>query len=211
MIKAVLFDLDGTLLNTNELIYKSFKHTFKEGLGLTPSKSEITSHYGQPLPYTFKMYTENEDKIQSLINRYRKYNEEFHDNMCFTFKGVDTLLEELKNRGIKMGVVTSKRGEMARRGMEIANITKYMDIIVTPECTEKHKPSGEPAIYACNHLGVKPEETIMVGDSHFDLLCGIEAGCKTCGVRYTELDIKRLEELKPDYFIDSPEEILELL
>ena len=66
MIKAVLFDLDGTLLDTNELIYKSFDYTFKEGLGLTLSKNEITSYFGQPLPYTFKMFTKDEEKIEKI-------------------------------------------------------------------------------------------------------------------------------------------------
>lgn len=211
MIKAVLFDLDGTLLDTNELIYKSFDYTFKEGLGLTLSKNEITSYFGQPLPYTFKMFTKDEEKIENLIHMYREYNEKIHDNMCFPFKGVPKLLEELKNRGIKLAIVTSKRENLARRGMDIADIIKYMDVIVTPEYTKKHKPSAEPALFACEKLGVDPKDALMVGDSHFDLLCGKEAGCKTCGVKYTALDLKRLEEVKPDYLIDSPEEILELL
>ena len=211
MIKAVLFDLDGTLLDTNELIYKSFDYTFKEGLGLMLSKDEITSYFGQPLPYTFEMFTKDEEKIENLIHMYREYNEKLHDNMCFPFKGVLELLEGLKNKNIKLAIVTSKREVLARRGMEIADIIKYMDVIVTPEYTKKHKPSSEPALYACEKLGVDPKDALMVGDSHFDLLCGKEAGCKTCGVKYTALNLKRLEEVKPDYLVDSPEEILNLV
>lgn len=210
MIKAVLFDLDGTLLDTNELIYKSFYYTFKEGLNLELSKDKITSMFGQPLQDSFKDYAK-EEEIDNLIKMYREYNENLHDNMCDAFLGVNELLNELKRRDIKIGIVTSKRDILARRGMQIANIIDYMDVIVTPECTDKHKPNGEPAIYACNKLNINPKEAIMVGDSHFDLMCGKDAGCKTCGVKYTALDIKRLEEVNPDYFIDEPMDLLDFI
>lgn len=210
MIKAVLFDLDGTLLDTNELIYKSFYYTFKEGLNLELSKDKITSMFGQPLQDSFKDYAK-EKEIGNLIKMYREYNESLHDNMCDAFLGVNELLNELKRRNIKIGIVTSKRDILARRGMEIANIIDYMDVIVTPECTDKHKPNREPAIYACNKLDIEPKEAIMVGDSHFDLMCGRDAGCKTCGVKYTALDIKRLEEVNPDYFIDEPMDLLNFI
>lgn len=210
MIKAVLFDLDGTLLDTNELIYKSFYYTFKEGLNLELSKDQITSMFGQPLQDSFKDYSK-EEEIDNLIKMYREYNESLHDNMCDAFLGVNELLNELKRRNIKIGIVTSKRDILARRGMKIANIIDYMDVIVTPECTDKHKPNREPAIYACNKLNIEPKEAIMVGDSHFDLMCGKDAGCKTCGVKYTALDIKRLEEVNPDYFIDEPMDLLDFI
>lgn len=211
MIKAVLFDLDGTLLDTNELIYKSFVYTFKEGLNRNLSKDEITSFYGQPLEDTFKNYINDKIEIDRLIKMYREYNEKIHDNMCYAFDEVEELLLQLKNKGIKIGIVTSKRESLAKRGMEIAGILKYMDVIVTPECTKNHKPHSEPALYATEKLNIEPKEAIMVGDSNFDLICGRDAGCKTCGVRYTEMDIKRLEDTKPDYFINSPKEILDLV
>ena len=211
MIKAVLFDLDGTLLDTNELIYKSFVYTFKEGLNRNLSKDEITSFYGQPLEDTFKNYINDKSEIERLIKMYREYNEKIHDNMCYAFDEVEEMLLQLKNKGIKIGIVTSKRESLAKRGMEIAGILKYMDVIVTPECTKNHKPHSEPALYAIKNLNIDPREAIMVGDSNFDLICGRDAGCKTCGVRYTEMDIKRLEDTNPDYFINSPKEILDLV
>ncbi|MDQ0148427.1 pyrophosphatase PpaX [Eubacterium multiforme] len=211
MIKAILFDLDGTLLDTNELIYESFKYTFNKCFNLKPSKGEITSLYGMPLENSLIDYCKDEEELKRAIQTYRNYNEKIHDNMCFPFKGVEELLINLKEKDIKIGIVTSKREILAKKGMDIAGIIKYMDIIVTPECTKEHKPKGEPALYALKNLNVKPEEAIMVGDSHFDLLCGKNAGCKTCGVKYTALDIKKLEEVNPDYFVESPMEILNLL
>ena len=186
MIKAVLFDLDGTLLDTNELIYNSFDKTFKDKLGMELKREEIVDYY-------------------------REYNEAIHDTMCFAFDGVKELLTSLKDKKIKIGIVTSKRAELAIRGMKIAGIYDFMDIIITPESTELHKPNPDPALKACSELAIEPNEAIMVGDSHYDIYCGKSAGCKTCAVSYTFIGMDKLKESEPDYFIDKPIDILNLL
>ncbi|MGU8353680.1 pyrophosphatase PpaX [Clostridium perfringens] len=209
MIKAVLFDLDGTLINTNDLILKSFKHTFKTMLDLEPSEEEITMNYGRPLQEIFKSYDEN--RIEEMINCYRKINLELHDDECKEFAGVDLMLKTLKSKGIKIGVVTSKKSDMAERGAKLMGIFKYFDTFITPEITTKHKPDGEPVLKACENLGVSPSETLMVGDSPYDILAGKNAGAKTCGVKYTALPLEKLGESKPDFYVDKPLEILELV
>ncbi|HAT4252043.1 pyrophosphatase PpaX [Clostridium perfringens] len=209
MIKAVLFDLDGTLINTNDLILKSFKHTFKTMLDLEPTEEEITMNYGRPLQEIFKSYDEN--RIEEMINCYRKINLELHDDECKEFADVDLMLQTLKNKGIKIGVVTSKKSDMAERGAKLMGIFKYFDTFITPEVTIKHKPEGEPVLKACENLGVSPSEALMVGDSPYDILAGKNAGAKTCGVKYTALPIEKLQESKPDFYVDKPLEILELV
>ncbi|HAT4123952.1 TPA: pyrophosphatase PpaX [Clostridium perfringens] len=209
MIKAVLFDLDGTLINTNDLILKSFKHTFKTMLDLEPTEEEITMNYGRPLQEIFKSYDEN--RIEEMINCYRKINLELHDDECKEFADVDLMLQTLKNKGIKIGVVTSKKSDMAERGAKLMGIFKYFDTFITPEVTIKHKPEGEPVLKACENLGVSPSEALMVGDSPYDILAGKNAGAKTCGVKYTALPIEKLQESKPDLYVDKPLEILELV
>ncbi len=209
MIKAVLFDLDGTLINTNDLILKSFKHTFKTILDLEPTEEEITMNYGRPLQEIFKSYDEN--RIEEMINCYRKINLELHDDECKEFADVDLMLQTLKNKGIKIGVVTSKKSDMAERGAKLMGIFKYFDTFITPEVTIKHKPEGEPVLKACENLGVSPSEALMVGDSPYDILAGKNAGAKTCGVKYTALPIEKLQESKPDFYVDKPLEILELV
>ncbi|WP_300382944.1 pyrophosphatase PpaX [Clostridium sp.] len=213
MVKAVLFDLDGTLLDTNQLIYNSFEKTFKDLLGLSLKKEEIIKFFGIPLKDAFVPYfkEDEEDKIESYIKYYRTINEEIHDTMCFAFDGVKEMLDKLKEIGMKIGIVTSKREELAIRGMKIAGIYDYMDVIITPEKTILHKPNGEPAEEACNLLGIKPKEAIMVGDSSYDILCGNAAGCKTCAVEYSIVDIEELKESNPDYIIKRPIEILDIL
>ncbi|EOU1755500.1 pyrophosphatase PpaX [Clostridium perfringens] len=209
MIKAVLFDLDGTLINTNDLILKSFKHTFKTMLDLEPTEEEITMNYGRPLQEIFKSYDEN--RIEEMINCYRKINLELHDDECKEFADVDLMLQTLKNKGIKIGVVTSKKSDMAERGAKLMGIFKYFDTFITPEVTIKHKPEGEPVLKACENLGVSPSEALVVGDSPYDILAGKNAGAKTCGVKYTALPIEKLQESKPDFYVDKPLEILELV
>ncbi|AMN36474.1 pyrophosphatase PpaX [Clostridium perfringens] len=209
MIKAVLFDLDGTLINTNDLILKSFKHTFKTILDLEPTEEEITINYGRPLQEIFKSYDEN--RIEEMINCYRKINLELHDDECKEFADVDLMLQTLKNKGIKIGVVTSKKSDMAERGAKLMGIFKYFDTFITPEVTIRHKPEGEPVLKACENLGVSPGEALMVGDSPYDILAGKNAGAKTCGVKYTALPIEKLGESKPDFYVDKPLEILELV
>lgn len=209
MIKAVLFDLDGTLINTNELILKSFQHTFKTMLNLEPTVEEITMNYGKPLQETFKAYDEN--RIEEMIDCYRKINLELHDDECKDFNGVDLMLKTLKSNGIKLAVVTSKKRDMAERGAKLMGIFDYFDAFITPEVTKKHKPESEPVLKACSDLGVTPDEAIMVGDSPYDILSGKNAGAKTCGVTYTALPLEKLKESKPDFYVDKPLDILKLI
>ena len=211
MIKAVLFDLDGTLLDTNELIYNSFNNMFKEILNLDLPKLEITRLYGVPLEKSLVKYTKDKEELDKMICEYRRYNAEHHDNMCAPFDGVVELLKSLKDKGIKLGIVTSKRKVVAERGMKLAGIYEYMDVIISPESTEKHKPEGEPAMKDCEILGVNTNEAIMVGDSSYDLLCGKNAGCLTCGVEYTALDVNDLLKVEPTYMVKKPIDILQLV
>lgn len=211
MIKAVLFDLDGTLLDTNDLIYDSFCTAFKEVLNMELPKEEITLLYGKPLKTSLTKYTDDEKLLECLVSTYRSYNVKHHDDMCKPFEGVKELLISLKDKGIKLGIVTSKRKELAIKGLELGKIMDYMNVIVSPEDTIKHKPEGEPVLKACEILNISPKEAIMVGDSPYDLLSGKAAGCFTCGVEYTALELKELAKVEPSYMIKNPLEILELI
>ena len=211
MIKGVIFDLDGTLLNTNELIYKSFKYMFKEVLNIELEKEEITLLYGKHLELSLQKYTKNDDIIKKMIDVYRKYNIYHHDSMCNVFKGIPEMLEKLKKNKIKCAVVTSKKRDVAMKGLIISDILKFMDVVITPEDTNKHKPEAEPALKACEKLNLKPGEVMMVGDSPYDLLCGKNAGCLSCGVEYTEISLDELKKVNPDYMIKEPLELLEII
>jgi pyrophosphatase PpaX len=188
---------------------QSFRHAFKKHLNKDIEDSEIIKLFGEPLEYSMKKY--DTDNTDTLIKYFREFNESKHDELASGFLGVDSALRGLKELGIKIAVVTSKRKLMAIRGLKLINIQEYIDILVTPEDTSKHKPNPEPALKACETLGIKPEEAIMVGDSIYDIMCGKDAGCSTCAVTYSEFGLDELLECKPDYVIDSLEKLLDII
>ncbi|KMT23279.1 pyrophosphatase PpaX [Clostridium cylindrosporum] len=209
MVKAVLFDLDGTLLDTNNLIMESFKHTYRKHLDFNVEEKEIIKNFGEPLITTLNRYSK--DNIDEMLDTYRRFNYDNHDAMTSIMEGAKETLESLINKGIKLGVVTSKREVMARKGLVLFDIEKYFDTVITPELTDKHKPNPEPIYEACRNLKIKPNESIMVGDSSFDILCGKNAGAKTCLVNYTLLDKIEINKYKPDYKVDKLNDILEII
>ncbi|MGE5628954.1 MAG: pyrophosphatase PpaX [Solirubrobacterales bacterium] len=208
MIKAILFDLDGTLINTNELIIKSFQHAFREHFNKEISREEVILTFGEPLRGAMLKYDEN--NVDEMLGIFRKYNESRHDELAEEYDGVYDGIIKLKEMGIKIALVTSKRKKMTERGLRLVRVYDLMDVVVTPEDTEKHKPFGEPAIKACQLLGVDPKEAIMVGDSHNDILCGKDAGTYTCLVSYTALPLEKMMSYGPDFIIDSLTELVDI-
>lgn len=206
MIKAILFDLDGTLIDTNELIVQSFQHAFREHLNKEISREDVIKTFGEPLRGAMLKY--DEENVDKMLSIFRKYNEKNHDRLASECEGVVEGIKLLKESGYKIALVTSKRRSMTERGLKLIDIYKDMDIIVTPEDTEEHKPLAAPALKACDLLNVKPVETIFVGDSHNDILCGKAAGCYTCLVSYTALPLEEMMGYGPDFIIDNLRELV---
>lgn len=205
MIKGILFDLDGTLVDTNELIINSFQYVFKQFLGICVEREEILDFFGEPLYVTMKRY--GGDKWSELTKFYMEYNMRVHDVYTRHIDGSLEGVKLFKEKGYKLAVVTSKRREAAIKGLEFSEMLKYMDVIVTPEDTELHKPNPDPIYKACDILRLNPNECIMVGDSSYDILCGKNAGTKTALVSYSMLNREELLKLKPEYYIKSIKEL----
>jgi pyrophosphatase PpaX len=209
LIKAVLFDLDGTLIDTNELIIQSFKYTFRTHLNREVDTEDIVMHFGEPLIDSLARY--DKENAHVLIETYRNYNESIHDELAKEIAGAKITVKELKAMGVKVGVVTSKRRALAERGMKLFNLLEYFDVVITPEDTTKHKPNGEPVLAACEKLGVDASEVLMVGDSHYDILCGKDAGARSVLVKYTVLPVDKIMEHCPDFVIDEINDILSII
>ncbi len=209
MIEAVLFDLDGTVANTNELIYESFSKLFREQLKLEVTDEDIYSLFGEPLEYSLRKYSSS---AEELLSFFRAFNEANHDKMIQSFVGVEEALITLKENGLKLGIVTSKREAMARRSLDVLGLTDYFEVLITPELTKKHKPEPEPLYKACELLGgIDPKNTIMVGDATYDILCGNSAGATTVAVSYSMIDPLRLRKAEPHYMVDDLREIVALV
>ena len=208
MIKAVLFDFDGTLIDTNELIFMSYREAFRKVLNREIDDEEILKLYGRPLRGSLLEYGEPGEMLYQV---YREFNETRHDTLAKSFDGVYEGLVEIRRKGYKMGIVTSKRLPLVKRGLELIGISEFFETVITLEDTKRGKPDPEPLILGCERLGVLPEETIYVGDSIFDMEAAKNANCRLCGVKYTLTDHKKILEYNPDFFVETIKELADYL
>ena len=181
---AVLFDLDGTILDTNELIIRSFLHALRGVMPPAFGREHIIPHMGKPLKDQLRHFTGRDD-VDDLIAAYREYNLREHDALVKPFPHVGEVLERLKAEGLKIGVVTTKMRLTATRGMKLAGIDGFMDAVVAFDDVEHPKPHPEPVLKALEALGVSPGRALMVGDSPADMQSAIAAGAVPVGVAWS--------------------------
>lgn len=211
-IKGILFDFDGTLANTIDLIIATFEHTCQKVLGTVPQREDIISTFGLPLGNAFVKLAGREDLVEEMRAVYKAFNETNHDTMIRPIAGVEETLRELKMRGLKLAVVTSKKPAMLRRGLACLDLAQYIDVCIALGDTKESKPHPAPMLAACKALQLEPCECLCVGDSPFDLQSGRRAGAKTVAVCYTYFDLDKLvTEGKPDYVISTPQELVGLI
>lgn len=206
--KYILFDLDGTLIDTNQMIIDSFKHTYKTHLNRDIEEKEILLNFGEPLITTLRRYSS--ENAEELYDTFINYNESIHDNSVSLCCNIQECLAKLKEMGCILAVVTSKRQKMAHRGLELLDIMKYFSVVVTVDDTEEHKPHPAPVLKALEKLGAAPEEAIMVGDSIFDIQCAHNAGVKAVQVTWGA-SLEHLQHETPEYLVDNALEIVDIV
>jgi len=210
-ITTVLFDFDGTLIDTNEVIIQSFQYTFMQVLGKEMPVEEIIKTFGEPLALTMsKMLDIPPEQAMEI---YRSYHYKKFDELIRIFPGMLELVIELKQRGYKLAIVTSRLRNTTIQGLKKYNLESYFDYIVTADDTDKHKPDPAPIHIALEKLHAKPEEALMIGDSMFDILCAHNAGVKSVlvgwAIAVTEED--KTGPSRPTYIVEQADEILSLL
>ena len=206
-IKAVMIDFDGTLANTNEVIIKSFQHTFRTFLGHEENVDVIKASFGEPLRTTMRRRfgAEYEDEA---VNVYRSFQEGRFGDLIDVFPGMDALVKKLKSQGYKVAVVTSRMEVSAMQGLKKFGLIDQLDVITTINDITKHKPDPESINVTLNALGISADEAVMIGDSRFDILCAQNAGCRSILVDWSVTGAKEREELQADYVGKSAEDIL---
>ena len=210
-IKGVLFDLDGTLVNTTPLILESFRHTFKLFGMPVPSDSELVAGFGLPMRTAVTAYMP-EEIADEFCDAYRAYQRTRHDELIEGIDGVGETLSALKRSGIKMAVVTSKKRPAAIRDLGCYNLVKYFDTIIACDDCAENKPLPGPSLMALERLGLNGADCLAVGDSPYDLQSARAAGCQTAAVRYTSFDWDFiLNEGKPDYVLNKMTDLLTLI
>ena len=212
MINTVLFDFDGTLVNTNDVIIASWQHTYMYYLGREESLEKITACFGEPLLLTMEREFPEVDPRESA-EVYRNFQKENADELVKIFPGIEELLEGLKTDGFRMGVVTSRTRESAQRYMDMFGIGDYFEEMVSCDDTEIHKPNPEPILLCLKKMGITAAEALMVGDSPFDIKCANNAGVKSVlvGWRITGDGQTLIDDAREDFTISEPSELVGVL
>ena len=211
-INTVLLDFDGTVMDTNSVIIGSWQHTFRTIEGKEKPVSEIIKTFGEPLDHTMARLFPHMD-TDDAVSIYRSFHYNNFGEMIKLFPGIPELLAALKERGFKLGLVTSRLRRTTMEGLEQYGIKEYFDAVVTCEDTSKHKPDPEPINATLEKLSAKPEESIMLGDTMHDVLCARNAGVKSVLVDWSlaVTEEERAGENAPDHIIKAAEELLEIL
>ncbi len=178
-IQAVLFDLDGTLLDTYDLLLTTFRYATRTVLGEVVPDEALMAKVGQPLNTQMWDFTNDDSVHEELCRVYREHNAVIHDDLIKLFPDTVDMLDRLKDEGVPLGVVTSKRHEPAMRGLERFDLGAYFDFLVGSDDWPEHKPSPGPVAYGCRLMDLEPGSCLYVGDSPFDIQAGNGAGCAT--------------------------------
>jgi pyrophosphatase PpaX len=205
----VVFDLDGTVVNTIPLIIASYEHAMLHVLGERPSPQETRGWIGQTLYGTFG--SRYPDRAQELIESYVAWNAEHLPELLEDFPGIPELLDALTAAGATIGVATSKRRASAENTLRHARLTGRMDVTVAMEDTEAHKPDPAPLLLALARLNARPEQAAYVGDAVVDVLAAKAAGMTAVAVSWGAAERARLDAAGPDFLVDTVAELGVLL
>lgn len=208
-IKGVLFDLDGTLIDSHDLILASFRYATREVLGQDIPDEVLMQKVGQPLAVQMWDFTSDEAVHDELLQVYRDHNERVHDELIRSFSGVREALRTLRDAGVPMGVVTSKMHSAARRGLESCGLGGYFPILVGSDDWPEHKPEPGPVLYGCKLLSLPASTCLYVGDSPFDMRAGNAAGCMTAAATWGMFPADELRAEHPDYECESMENVVQ--
>jgi len=210
VINTLLFDLDGTLIDTNELILQSFLHTFEKYLPDRKfTREDILPFNGPPLIETFSSI--DPERAEEMMAEYRRFNHEKHDELVTEFPGVFETIQTLKEKGFKIGVVTTKLRSTVNMGLKLTKLDQFFDVVVTLDDVKNPKPDPEPVFLALQQLDSTPEEAIMIGDNYQDIVSGQNAGTKTAGVAWSHKGKDFLMEYKPDFMLENMSDLLDIV
>jgi len=206
MIKLVIFDVDGTMIDTKDVVLKSYQYAVSGELGRQLTEDELTAAYGIPtLQALEQMGVQDIERVsklyyESLLNTYAEG--------IRLFDGIDPVLEELRKRNITCGIVTSRDKVEVNNDSTLAAIRKYFDYVICSEDTEKHKPDPEPVNKLLERAGVDASDVIYLGDTVYDYLCAKNAGVKFALAAWGAVPD---ENIKEDYTLEKPEDLLTLV
>lgn len=209
-LPAILFDLDGTLIDSIELILNSARYAFQKLERECPSDEEWLTGVGIPLFTMFARYARDEVDKAALISAYREYQMAHHDRLIRCYDEVVDTVVELRRRGHELGIVTSKSEYLALRALNHVGLARHIDTIVGCDGSSRHKPDPEPVLIALHRLGYAPADALFVGDSIHDILAGNAAGVRSAAALWGPFKRSDLEPGNPSAWLESISDLLTL-
>jgi pyrophosphatase PpaX len=209
-LQTILFDLDGTLIDSVRLILDSYHHTLATHRLPARTDEEWLRGVGTPLRVQFADWADEPDTLEALIATYREYNLAHHDRMVTVYPGVVEAVTRIKAAGLSTGLVTSKNRQGALRGLALVKLEQMMDVLVCADEVINPKPHPEPVAKAMELLGADPTTTVYVGDSIHDMRSGRAAGVRTAAALWGPFGRGHLEGAQPDYWLETPADLLKL-
>ena len=210
-LQTALFDLDGTLIDSIQLILDSYHHTLAHHGLPARTDEEWLKGVGTPLHVQFADWRQSPEILEAMIATYREYNLKHHDRMVTVYPGVLEAVREIKAAGIQTGLVTSKNRQGALRGLKLVGLAALMDVLVCADEVANPKPHPEPVEKAVELLGADPATTVYVGDSIHDMLSGRAAGVRTAAALWGPFGREYLDAAKPDYWLETPKDLVSFL
>ncbi len=205
----MVFDLDGTLVDTVTLIVESYQHTLRTVLGLDLSPARIRRWIGRPLLHCFQEVSA--EHANELFAVYMEWNQANTPRLARPYAGIDELVADLQAAGVRVAVATSKRLVQTRVALDVAGLPDAFDTLVTMEDTAHHKPSPEPLLLAARLLDVAPDDAVYVGDAVVDVLAAKEAGMDAVAVLWGAGTREDLERARPTQLVGSVEQLRSVL
>jgi len=207
---AVLFDLDGTLADTVELILRCYRHTMRTHLLRELPDERWLATIGTPLKDQLRDFARDDAEAARMLDTYVTYQRGIHDQLVHPFPGALATVRDLKEAGTRVAVVTSKRREIALRTLGRCDLTDEYDVLVAADDVAHGKPDPEPVRLALERLGLAGEapRTLMVGDSPWDIRAGRAAGTRTAAALWGPYERSALEAEKPDFWLEELEGVL---
>ncbi|HBQ28168.1 haloacid dehalogenase [Peptococcaceae bacterium SCADC1_2_3] len=202
--KVVLFDLDGTLMDSLTLIKQTYERVFSE-LNIPWGNADVIRWIGLPLRDIARHFAK--DKEEEFLYRYQEYYFKEHDNLISLFPGTAEMLKHIHKHGIRTGIVTSKGKMGTELALKKTKIEKYLEVVITAQDVTRPKPQPDPIREALRRLEGLPSETIYIGDSYFDIIAGQRAGTKTLGVTWGITGEEEMRKMALDGILRNWEEL----
>lgn len=206
---AVVFDLDGTLIDSFGLIDASFRHAARVVLDRDLTPGEVTTGWGEPLPVRAARLAAG--RVDELIAAYTAYYDANHDRLCRPFAGVPEMLAALAARGVRLGVATSKRRRSTLQALERCHLARWIGAAISAEDVPAPKPAADAVLAALGGLRVSAERAWMVGDGAFDIEAARRAGVRSVAALWGTREREALLGARPDHMASHPDHVVLLV